>query len=429
VKLGGKNMKRLKSTDIQISSFENAMTQFDQAAKRLRLDPSWLEMIKQPRRSVIVKLPIQMDDGSFKVFTGYRVQHSIIRGPAKGGIRYHPDVTLDEVSALAAWMTWKCAVVGIPFGGGKGGITCDPTKLSKGELERLTRRYTAELIDVLGPESDVPAPDVNTNEQTMAWIMDTYSMHARHTVTSVVTGKPLDLGGSLGRVEATGRGVLFTIREAAKHLGINMEGATVAVQGFGNVGTVAADLLYDDGCKIIAVSDVRGGIYNRNGIDIKKLLPYAKKNRSVVKFPGTKPISNQELLELECDILVPAALENQITEENAPRVKAKILAEGANGPVIPQADKILDKNGVFVIPDILCNAGGATVSYFEWVQDRMGYFWSEEEVNHKLEEIMKKAFADVLEISCAKKVNMRIAAFMLAIKRVLDVFMKRGVYA
>jgi len=422
-------MARLKSTDIQISSFQNAMTQFDQAAKRLRLDPSWLEMIKQPRRSVIVKLPIQMDDGSFKVFTGYRVQHSIIRGPAKGGIRYHPDVTLDEVSALAAWMTWKCAVVGIPFGGGKGGITCDPTKLSKGELERLTRRYTAELIDVLGPESDVPAPDVNTNEQTMAWIMDTYSMHARHTVTSVVTGKPLDLGGSLGRVEATGRGVLFTIREAARHLGINMEGATVAVQGFGNVGSVATDLLYDDGCKIIAVSDVRGGIYNRNGIDIKKLLLHAKKTRSVVKFPGTKPISNQELLELDCDILVPAALENQITEENAPRVKAKILAEGANGPVIPQADKILDKKGVFVIPDILCNAGGVTVSYFEWVQDRMGFFWSEEEVNRRLEEIIKKAFADVLQISCTKKVNMRIAAFMLAIKRVLDVFMKRGVYA
>jgi glutamate dehydrogenase (NAD(P)+) len=320
-------------------------------------------------------------------------------------------------------------VVGIPFGGGKGGIACDPTKLSKGELERLTRRYTAELIDVLGPESDVPAPDVNTNEQTMAWIMDTYSMHARHTVTSVVTGKPLDLGGSLGRVEATGRGVLFTIREAAKHLGINMEGATVAVQGFGNVGSVAADLLYDDGCKIIAVSDVRGGIYNRNGIDIKKLLPYVKKNRSVVKFPGTKSISNQELLELECDILVPAALENQITEENAPKVKAKILAEGANGPVTPQADKILDKERVFVIPDILCNAGGVTVSYFEWVQDRMGFFWSEEEVNHKLEEIMKKAFADVLQIYWAKNVTMRIAAFMLAIRRVLDVFMKRGVYA
>lgn len=422
-------MARLKSTDIQISSFQNAMTQFDQAAKRLRLDPSWLEMIKQPRRSVIVKLPIQMDDGSFKVFTGYRVQHSIIRGPAKGGIRYHPDVTLDEVSALAAWMTWKCAVVGIPFGGAKGGITCDPTKMSKDEIERLTRRYTAELIDVIGPESDVPAPDVNTNEQTMAWIMDTYSMHARHTVTSVVTGKPLDLGGSLGRVEATGRGVLFTIREAAKHLGINMEGATVAVQGFGNVGSVAANLLYEDGCKIIAVSDVRGGIYNRNGIDIKKLLLYAKKTRGVVKFPGTKPISNQELLELDCDILVPAALENQITEENAPRVKAKILAEGANGPVIPQADKILDKKGVFVIPDILCNAGGVTVSYFEWVQDRMGLFWSEEEVNHRLEEIMKKAFADALQTSCTKKVNMRIAAFMLAIRRVLDVFMKRGVYS
>ncbi|KPJ65402.1 hypothetical protein AMJ44_10295 [candidate division WOR-1 bacterium DG_54_3] len=420
---------RLKSTDIQVSSFENAMTQFDQAAKRMRVDPTWLEIIKQPRRSVIVKLPIQMDDGSFKVFTGYRVQHSIVRGPAKGGIRYHQDVTLDEVSALAAWMTWKCAVVGIPFGGGKGGIACDPTKMSKGELERLTRRYTSELIDVMGPESDVPAPDVNTNEQTMAWIMDTYSMHARHTVTSAVTGKPLDLGGSLGRVEATGRGVLFTIREAAKHLGIDMSGATVAVQGFGNVGSVAADLLYDNECRIVAVSDVGGGIQNKNGINIKKLLPHVKRTRSVVKFPGTKPISNKDLLELECDILVPAALENVITEENAPRVEAKIVAEGANGPVIPKADKILDKKGAFVIPDILCNAGGVTVSYFEWVQDRMGYFWSEEEVNRKLEEIMNKAFAEVLQISCAKKVNMRMAAFMLAIKRVLQVFKERGVYA
>lgn len=405
------------------------MTQFDQAAKRMRVDPTWLEIIKQPRRSVIVKLPIQMDDGSFKVFTGYRVQHSIVRGPAKGGIRYHQDVTLDEVSALAAWMTWKCAVVGIPFGGGKGGIACDPTKMSKGELERLTRRYTSELIDVMGPESDVPAPDVNTNEQTMAWIMDTYSMHARHTVTSAVTGKPLDLGGSLGRVEATGRGVLFTIREAAKHLGIDMSGATVAVQGFGNVGSVAADLLYDNECRIVAVSDVGGGIQNKNGINIKKLLPHVKRTRSVVKFPGTKPISNKDLLELECDILVPAALENVITEENAPRVEAKIVAEGANGPVIPKADKILDKKGAFVIPDILCNAGGVTVSYFEWVQDRMGYFWSEEEVNRKLEEIMNKAFAEVLQISCAKKVNMRMAAFMLAIKRVLQVFKERGVYA
>jgi glutamate dehydrogenase (NAD(P)+) len=422
-------MRRLKSTDIQISSFENAMTQFDQAAKRMRVDPTWLEIIKQPRRSVIVKLPIQMDDGSFKVFTGYRVQHSIIRGPAKGGIRYHPDVTLDEVSALAAWMTWKCAVAGIPFGGGKGGITCDPAKMSKGELERLTRRYTSELIDVIGPESDVPAPDVNTNEQTMAWIMDTYSMHARHTVTSVVTGKPLDLGGSLGRVEATGRGVLFTIREAAKYLDIDMNGATVAVQGFGNVGSVAADLLYDDGCKILAVSDVKGGIHSKNGIDIKKLLTHVKRTRSVVKFPGTKPISNKDLLELDCDILVPAALENVITEENAPRVEAKIVAEGANGPVVPKADIILDKKGTFVIPDILCNAGGVTVSYFEWVQDRMGYFWTEEEVNRKLQEIMNKAFADVLQISCAKKVNMRMAAFMLAIKRVLKVFKERGVYA
>ena len=422
-------MARLKSTDIEISSFQNAMIQFDEAAKRMQIDPDLLEILKQPRKAVIVNLPVHMDDGSFKVFTGYRVQHSVIRGPAKGGIRYHQDVTLDEVKALAAWMTWKCAVVGIPFGGGKGGITVDPFKLTKGELERLTRRYTADLIDIFGPESDVPAPDVNTNEQTMAWIMDTYSMHSRHTVTSVVTGKPISIGGSLGRREATGRGVLFSIREAAKHLGINMEGATVVVQGFGNVGSVAADLLYDDGCKIIAVSDAKGGIINKKGIDIKKLLLYVKKTKSVVKFPGTKPISNPDILELECDILVPAALENQITEENAPRIKAKIVAEGANGPVIPKADKILDKNGVFIIPDILCNAGGVTVSYFEWVQDRMGLFWSEQEVNNRLEEIMKKAFADVLEISCAKRVNMRTAAFMLAIKRVLDVFMLRGVYA
>ena len=422
-------MKRYKSDDIQISSFQNAMIQFDEAARLLKVDPSMLEIIKQPRRSVMVKLPILMDDGSFKVFTGYRVQHSIIRGPAKGGIRYHPDVTLDEVSALAAWMTWKCAIVGIPFGGGKGGITCDPSDLSKRELERLTRRYTADLIDILGPESDVPAPDVNTNEQTMAWIMDTYSMHARHTVTSVVTGKPVELGGSLGRREATGRGVLFTVREAAKHRCITLKGSKVVVQGFGNVGSVAADLLYDDGCKIIAVSDVKGGIYNPKGIDIKKLLNYVEKSKTVIKFPGTQPISNQEILELECDILVPAALENQITEKNAPKIKCKIIAEGANGPVIPKADKILDKKGIFIIPDILCNAGGVTVSYFEWVQDRMGAFWTEEEVNKRLEGVMSKAFQDVLKVSLEHKVNMRVAAFMLGIKRVLDVIMLRGVYA
>ena len=406
-----------------------AEARFDQAAARLGLDNGLCKVLRTPSKEITVHIPVQLDDGRLEVFTGFRVQHSVARGPGKGGIRYAPDVTLDEVRALAAWMTWKCAVVGIPFGGGKGGITVDPFKLTKGELERLTRRYTADLIDIFGPESDVPAPDVNTNEQTMAWIMDTYSMHSRHTVTSVVTGKPISIGGSLGRREATGRGVLFSIREAAKHLGINMEGATVVVQGFGNVGSVAADLLYDDGCKIIAVSDAKGGIINKKGIDIKKLLLYVKKTKSVVKFPGTKPISNPDILELECDILVPAALENQITEENAPRIKAKIVAEGANGPVIPKADKILDKNGVFIIPDILCNAGGVTVSYFEWVQDRMGLFWSEQEVNNRLEEIMKKAFADVLEISCAKRVNMRTAAFMLAIKRVLDVFMLRGVYA
>lgn len=422
-------MQRIKSTDLPVRVFESVQIQFDEAAKRLKIDRGILEFIKVPRRSVEINLPVQMDNGKFKIFTGYRVQHSLIRGPSKGGIRYHPNVNLDEIKALAAWMTWKCAVVNIPFGGAKGGIACDPSVMSQKELERLTRRYTADLIEIFGPEVDVPAPDVNTNEQTMAWFMDTYSMHARHTVRSVVTGKPIEMGGSLGRKEATGRGVLITVKEAAKHLNMHLSGSSVVIQGFGNVGSMAAKLFNEEGSMIVAVSDVYGGIYNPKGLDIPKLLQYAEKKKTVVGFPKSRPINNQKLLELECDILIPAALENQITRSNAHHIKAKILAEGANGPTTPEADKILDKKKVFVIPDILCNAGGVTVSYFEWVQDRMGYFWTEEEVNERLENIMTKAFGDVLEMSLRHKVNMRIAAFMVAIKRVVDVIKLRGIYA
>ena len=413
----------------ELDPLANASLQFEEAAQRLKLDPGLLQIIKEPRRATIVRLPVLMDDGSFRVFTGYRVQHSIIRGPAKGGIRFHPDVTLQEVMALAAWMTWKCAVVGIPFGGGKGGIVCDPAKMSRGELERLTRRYVADLIDVFGPESDVPAPDVNTDEQTMAWFMDTYSMHARHTVTSVVTGKPVLLGGSAGRREATGRGVLFCIREAARRLGIGLRGATAVVQGFGNVGSVAAELLHKDGARILAVSDVRGAIESPDGIDIPALVEHVRAKRTVVGFPGARPMEGAKLLELPCDVLVPAALENQITPQNAERVHARIVAEGANGPTTPQADKILNRKGVLVVPDILCNSGGVTVSYFEWVQDRQGYFWSENEVNERLERIMVEAFQNVAAISDEHRVSFRIGAYMLAIKQVADVIQLRGVYA
>ncbi|HEX7079187.1 MAG TPA: Glu/Leu/Phe/Val dehydrogenase [Candidatus Eisenbacteria bacterium] len=418
-------------SDIQreLDPLENARLQFEEAAARLKLDSAFLQIIKEPRRTTIVKLPVQMDDGSFRVFTGYRVQHSIVRGPAKGGIRYHPDVSLHEVTALAAWMTWKCAVVGIPFGGGKGGIQCDPAHMSKHELERLTRRYVADLIDVIGPESDVPAPDVNTNEQTMAWIMDTYSMHARHTVTSVVTGKPLVIGGSAGRREATGRGVLFVVREAAKRIGLDLGKATVVVQGFGNVGSVAADLLAKDGARIIAVSDVTGGIQNPAGLDIPALIEHVARTKGVARFPGSTPVDGKQLLEIPCDVLIPAALENQITNANAGRIKARIIAEGANGPTTTQADKILNKEGVLVVPDILANSGGVTVSYFEWVQDRQGFFWREDEVNQRLEQIMVQAFHDVARMADEHKVSFRVAAFMLAIKRVVDVIMLRGVYA
>ncbi len=411
------------------SVLEGAMKQFDEAVQRLRLDPSFIEVIKRPRRSIIMSLPIKMDDGRIRVFEGYRVQHSFQRGPGKGGLRYHPSVNLEETSALAFWMTWKCAVANIPFGGAKGGIKCDPNQLSRGELERLTRRYTADLGDLLGPETDVPAPDVNTNEQTMAWIMDTYSMHARHTVTGVVTGKPLELGGSLGRREATGRGVLIATREAANLLGMPLEGARVSIQGYGNVGSVAAELLHQAGARIIAASDVNGGLFNPEGIDVPEMSHYAAEQRTIAGFDGGREIESHEVLETECDILVPAALDNVITADNVDRVQARLIAEGANGPISLEADHELNRRGVTIIPDILCNAGGVTVSYFEWVQDRMGWFWNEEEVNERLERIMVKAFRDVHEMAAEHNVSLRVAAYMLAIKRVLDVYRMRGLYA
>jgi len=412
----------------ELNPLANAEMQFEQAAQLLKIDPGLREMIKRPRRATIVSLPVMMDDGKLRTFTGYRVQHSIIRGPAKGGIRYHQDVTLDEVEALAAWMTWKCAVVDIPFGGGKGGIAVDPNKLSRGELERLTRRYAADLSDLFGPETDIPAPDVNTNEQVMAWIQDTYSMHARRTVTGVVTGKPVIAGGSRGRREATGRGVLFCVREASKHLQVPLAGARMAVQGFGNVGSISAKLLAKDGVKLVAVSDVRGAVHNPAGLDVERLLDHASSTGSVAGFAGGKPLT-ESIVEYDCDILIPAALENQITHANADRVRAKIVAEGANGPTTHEADQVLTERKVFVIPDILCNSGGVTVSYFEWVQNNIGFYWTEDEVNQRLEQYMVKAFQDVLRLSLEYRVNMRVAAFMLAIKRVVDVIQLRGVYA
>ena len=367
-------------------SIFNAMLQeFDGAARLLGLDPGIWKILTNPKRQIAVSCPVQMDNGEIEVFTGYRVQYNITLGPAKGGIRYHPDVTLDEVTALAAWMTWKCAVAHVPFGGGKGGIICDPTRMSRRELEALTRRYVAEIIDAIGPDKDVPAPDVNTNDQIMAWVMDTYSMHVGYTATAVVTGKPIEMGGSLGRREATGRGVMIVTREAAKHLGLDINAATVAVQGFGNVGSVSADLLSKTGAKIVAVTDWKGGVHNSAGLDIAKMLDYAKQHKTIDGFPGGESIDNEQLFGLDVDVLVPAALENQITMENAPIIRAKIVAEGANGPTTPEAHRHLHERGVFVIPDILANAGGVTTSYFEWVQDRHGYFWEEDEVNHRLE--------------------------------------------
>lgn len=421
-------MRRFKGSD-EKNPFEAMSERFDRAAQLLGLEPDLYAVMRVPSREIKVYIPVKMDSGYIEVFEGYRVQHNFARGPAKGGIRYAPDVTLDEVKALSAWMTWKCAVVNVPFGGAKGGIICDPRQMSQGELERLTRRYTAELIDLIGPDRDVPAPDMNTNEQTMAWIMDTFSMHSRHTVTAVVTGKPIGLGGSLGRREATGRGVLFTVNEAIKRFKLTPEQTSVVVQGAGNVGGIGAILMHERGYKVVAISDVHGGIYNPNGLDIPKVLDYLHTTKSLEGFAEADHVGNEELLELECDVLAPCATENQITSENAHRIKCKILAEGANGPTTPVADQILYENGVFVIPDILANAGGVTVSYFEWVQDRMGYFWREDEVNQRLEEKMVASFKELSQLAERHNVDTRTAAYMLAIDRVAFDTKMRGIYA
>ncbi len=413
----------------ELNPFEEMVQRFNIAAEKLKLDDGLYQVMLTPDREIGVAIPVMMDNGSLKVFKGYRVQHSLARGPAKGGIRYAPDVTLDEVRALAAWMTWKCAVVNLPFGGAKGGIICDPKALSNAELEKLTRRYTASLMDVLGPDRDVPAPDVNTDEKIMAWIMDTYSMHARHTVTGCVTGKPLDLGGSVGRREATGRGCKIVCDRAISRFGMKRENTRVIIQGFGNVGSMAAHILYGAGYSVIGVSDVHGGIINTLGINITKLMAHVLEAKTVVGFPDAEPISGDDLLVQPCDILLPAATENQITHENADRIQARIICEGANGPTTAQADEILFDKKVFIIPDILANAGGVTVSYFEWVQDRQGYFWNLKTVNERLEEIMVNSFDTVASYADRHNVNMRIAAYMLAIDRVAFTIRERGIYA
>src|SRR5258705_2300377 len=409
--------------------WESQAARFDLAAHKLILDEGLWRVLRYPNREIILHIPVQMDDGRLEVFTGFRVQHSIARGPGKGGIRYAPDVSLDEVRALASWMTWKCAVVDIPFGGAKGGVICNPHKMSMGELERMTRRYTSEIIEFIGPEKDVAATDVNTNEQTMAWIMDTYSMHMRQTVTAVVTGKPINIGGSRGRREATGRGVMLVCREAVKKLGMSPESTRVIVQGFGNVGSHAAQLMHKSGYKITGIVEYDGGLHNKNGIDINAMIEFRAKNGTVHGFPGAEKGASADLLTTECEILIPAATENQITSLNADRIKCKILAEGANGPTTAVADEILASKGIFVIPDILANDGGVTTSYFEWVHDRQGDFWKESVVNEHLEDIMVTSFNDVVRYAETHKVNNRIAAYMLAIDRVAYTIKQRGIYA
>ena len=412
----------------QINPWEVAQRQFDLAADRLNLDHSIREVLREPRREFTVHFPVHMDDGTVQVFTGYRVQHNLGRGPAKGGIRYHQDVSLDEVKALAMWMTWKCAVVGIPYGGGKGGVIVDPKRLSQKELEGLTRRFFTEIEVLVGPEKDIPAPDVNTNAQIMAWMMDTYSMHAGYTVPGVVTGKPISLGGSEGRNEATARGTVYCIIEAVRHLGMELNKSRVAVQGFGNAGSIAARLIADEGATVVAVSDSTGGIHAPGGLDIAKVIAWKGEHGTVQGFPGATDITNAEVLEVDCNILIPAALENQITARNAGNIKARLIAEAANGPTTPEADEILFKNSKFMIPDILCNAGGVTVSYFEWVQDLNRDHWSESVVNAKLKEIMVKAFTETLAVARREQCNMRTAAYLVAVKRVADAMEMRGLY-
>ena len=409
--------------------FEAMMSRFDFAAQKLNLDPGLYQVLRAPEKQVIVAVPYLKDAGGVEVLTGYRVLHNRARGPAKGGIRFDLGVTLDEVKALAAWMTWKCAVVNIPFGGAKGGVVCEPSQLSNAELERITRRYTSAIIETLGPDSDVPAPDVNTNERVMAWVMDTYSMHVRHTVTACVTGKPVEMGGSLGRREATGRGCMQVTREALRKLRMPIEGTRVVVQGFGNVGSITAEMMEREGMKIVAVSDKSGGLYNPKGLKVKDLEEHVLRQRFLSEYKNAEHVDNKELLALDCDVLVPAALENVITSHNAGAIKARIICEGANGPTSAGADRILDEKGVFVIPDILANAGGVTVSYFEWVQDRGGYFWDEETVNQRLERIMVRSFEDVTAMADRHSINLRIAAYMVAIERVAAVHRLRGLYA
>jgi glutamate dehydrogenase (NAD(P)+) len=422
-------INQIQSLEDELNPWLAAEARFDQAAALLGLDEGLAKVLRMPAKELTVHIPVQLDDGRLEVFTGYRVHHSLARGPAKGGVRFAPDVTLDEVRALAAWMTWKCAVVAIPFGGGKGGVICDPRLLSETELEKITRRYTAEILPFIGPELDVPAPDMGTNDQTMAWIMDTYSMHVGRTVTAVVTGKPLDLGGSRGRPEATGRGCMFTAMEALKHFGMKPSDARVVIQGFGNVGGMAAKLMAEAGFKIIAIVEVDGAVYNPAGLDIEKLLLHRKSTGSIVGFQGGDTVPSEQALYLDCDILLPGAKENEITSRNADRIRAKIVCEGANGPTTPVADRILASKGVFVIPDILANAGGVTVSYFEWVQDRQGFFWNEDLVNERLREIMVDNFNRVVDYARKHGVDNRTAAYMLALDRVAFAIKLRGIYA
>jgi len=419
----------MAKTQETLNPFEIAKKQIDRVGKKLGLDPGLIELFKTPKRELTVNFPVKMDNGDLKVFTGYRVQYNDALGPFKGGIRYHWNVSIDEVRALACWMTWKCAVMGLPYGGAKGGVICNPKEMSRGELERMTRRYASAISIIIGPQRDIPAPDVYTDGQTMAWIMDTISMNEGYAMPGIVTGKPLAIGGSLGRDEATSRGLMYATREVAKHLKLNMRGATVAVQGFGNVGYHFARLIRDEmGAKVIAVSDSKGGIYDPKGFDPKEVLTFKEKKGSVVGFPGTKQITNEELLELEVDVLAPCALENSITQENAPRVKAKIVAEGANGPTTPEADDLLFKRGIVVLPDILANGGGVTVSYFEWVQNLQELFWTKPEVDKKLEDHMVIAFDRVWEMHDKQRVDMRQAAYMVAISRVAEAYKVRGIY-
>jgi glutamate dehydrogenase (NAD(P)+) len=417
------------SLEQEINPWEAQEARFDFAARKLNLEEGLWKLLRMPAREIIVHFPVAMDDGRMEIFTGFRVQHSIARGPGKGGLRYAPDVTLDEVRALASWMTWKCAVVNIPFGGAKGGVICDPKKMSQGELERMTRRYTSEVIDFIGPEKDVLAPDMNTNDQTMAWIMDTYSMHMGHTVTSVVTGKPLNIGGSRGRMEATGRGVQVICDESMRYLEMPVDGCRVIIQGFGNVGSNAALLLMERGYKIIGIAEKDGGLLNPNGIEIHQLLEYKRRNNTLLGFRNAEAVPSEELLVTECEILIPAASENVITSRNADQIKARVIVEGANGPTTAVADDILAEKRIFIMPDILANAGGVTASYFEWVQDRQGYFWKEAVVNEQMEAILRDSFEDVIRYAEAHNVNNRIAAYMLAIDRVASTIRQRGIYA